>query len=130
MLGQPYMLIPELDENSKQGDTLGMHVICDGLEGILQDRELECHDLQVRGTLASSLEIVHCLEWSFKSDLTRLIRLADISRVASAFASPMYDFLVLRPKLVATVGVVSHSMAKTSIAGRATYMQECMSSSR
>ena len=101
------MLMPELDadtQDSGQGDTLGMHVICSGHEETLQVSELECHDFQVRGEVASSPEIIDCLEWSFESDLTGLVRLGEIARVASAFGSLMYDLLVSRPKIAACSG--------------------------
>ena len=60
------MLMPELLDadavDSGQGDTLGMHEICKG-HHILQDSELECQDLHVRGKSASTPEITDHLEY-------------------------------------------------------------------
>ena len=129
------MLMPELDADaseiddasdmshmtdSGQGDTLGMHVICSGHEETLQVLESECHDLQDRGEVASSPEITNGLEWSSESQLSEIVRLAEIARVASAFESLMYDLLVSRPDIAAAVGafavgVVSRMVIDTGI---------------
>ena len=66
--------------------------------------ELECHDLQFRGKVASFSEIIDCLESSFESDLTGLVRLAEIARVASVFGSLMYEMLISRSDLAVAVG--------------------------
>ena len=45
-----------------------------------------------------------CREWSSEPDFTEMVKLAEISKIASAFMSLMYEILILQTEIAFAVG--------------------------